>query len=185
MEQNIINIQEENNKKPDNTVRVVFQNHGKCAKHIMTTGLQQKHLEVQELYSNSYVFRVAMLELNVLQEVVLNSTYIWYTTLLELPKKIRLTLTILGHSVSSLSHCKCASKINIETNSRNSRIRAKYHDINLYYVVLYTTHLSLMFRDVFLNYYIRAYDGVYYKHKAESSWILLDFHCLTRSIHEV
>ena len=42
-----------------------------------------------------------------------------------------------------------------------------------------------MFRDVLLNYYIQAYDGVYYKHKAESSWILLDFHCLTRSIHEV
>ena len=31
-----------------------------------------------------------------------------------------------------------------------------------------------MFRDVLLNYYIQAYDGVY-KHKAESSWILLVF----------
>ena len=32
-----------------------------------------------------------------------------------------------------------------------------------------------MFRDVLLNYYIQAYDGVYYKHKAGFSWILLDF----------
>ena len=62
---------------------------------------------------------------------------------------------------------------------------AKYHNLNLYYVVLYTTHLSLMFRDVLPNFYIQAYNDVYYKHKAESSWILLDFHCLTRSIHEV
>jgi hypothetical protein len=43
-------------------------------------------------------------------------------------------------------------------------------------VVLYTTHQSLMFRDVLLNYFIQVYDDVYYKHKAESSWILLDFH---------
>jgi hypothetical protein len=101
------------------------------------------------------------------------------------PKKIRLTLIIPNHFVSSLSHCKCAIMVNVEINSRNPHIRAKYHDINLYYVVLYTTHQSLMFRDVLLNYYIQAYDGVYYKHKAESSWIFLDFHCLTRSIHEV
>ena len=93
-----------------------------------------------------------------------------------LPKKTRLTSTIPGHFVSSLSHCKCAIRINVETNSRNPHIRAKYHDINLSYVVLYTTHQSLMFRDVLLNYYIQAYDDVYYKHKAESSWILLDFH---------
>ena len=104
---------------------------------------------------------------------------------LVLPIKIRLTTTILDHFVSSLSHCKCAIKVKVETNSRIPYIRAKYHDINLSYVVLYTTHLSLMFRDVLLNYYIQAYDGVYYMHKAESSWILLDFHCLTRSIHEV
>jgi hypothetical protein len=32
-----------------------------------------------------------------------------------------------------------------------------------------------MFRDVLLNYFIQAYDGVYYKHKAESSWILWIF----------
>ena len=64
-------------------------------------------------------------------------------------------------------------------------IRAKYHDINLSYVVLYTTHQSLMFRDALLNYYIRAYNDVYCTHKAESSWILLDFHWLTRSVHEV
>ena len=102
-----------------------------------------------------------------------------------LPKEIRLTLTILDHFVSILSHCNCAIKVNVETNSRNSHILAKYHDINLSYVVLYTTHQSLMFRDVLLNYYIQAYDGVYYMHKAESSWILLDFHCLTRFIHEV
>ena len=104
---------------------------------------------------------------------------------LVLPKKIRLTTTILNHFVSSLSHCNCAIKVNVETNSRIPYIRAKYHDTNLYYVVLYTTHLSLMFRDVLLNNHIQAYDDVYYKHKAESSWILLDFHCLTRSIHEV
>ena len=117
-----------------------------------------------------------MLELNVSLEVVLNSTYIWYTISLELPKKTRLTLTILGHSVSSLSHCKCAIKINVETNSRNSRIRAKYHNLNLSYVVLYTTHLSLMFRDVLPNYYIQAYKDVYYKHKAGFSWIFLNLH---------
>ena len=69
------------------------------------------------------------------------------------PKKIRLTTTILDHFVSSLSHCKCAIKVKVETNSRIPYIRAKYHDTNLYYVVLYTTHLSLMFRDVLLNYY--------------------------------
>jgi hypothetical protein len=51
-------------------------------------------------------------------------------------------------------------------------MRAKYHDINLYYVVLYITHLSLMFRDVLPNYYVQVYNDVYYKHKA---WILLDF----------
>ena len=122
-----------------------------------------------------------MLELSVSCEVVLNKM----ETKLVLPKKTRLTLTILDHIVSSLSHCKCAIKVNVETNSRNPPICTKYHDINLSYVVLYTTHQSLMFRDVLLNYYIRAYDGVYYMHKAESSWILLDFHCLTRSIHEV
>jgi hypothetical protein len=58
---------------------------------------------------------------------------------LVLPKKIRLTTTILDHFVSSLSHCKCAIKINVETNSRNPHIRAKYHDTNLSYVVLYYT----------------------------------------------
>jgi hypothetical protein len=63
-------------------------------------------------------------------------------------------------------------------------LRAKYHDTDLSYVLLYITHQSLKFRDVLLNYYIQAYDGVHYKHKAESSWILLDFHCLTRSIHK-
>jgi hypothetical protein len=51
--------------------------------------------------------------------------------------------------------------------------------------VLYTTLLNLMFRDVLPNYSIQAYNDVYYKHKAESSWILLNFHCLTRSIYEV
>ena len=71
-----------------------------------------------------------------------------------LPKKIRLTLTIPNHFVSSLSHCNCAIKVNVETNSRIPYTRAKYHDTNLYYVVLYTTHLSLMFRDVLLNYII-------------------------------
>ena len=75
--------------------------------------------------------------------------------------------------------------MNVETNSSMPYIRAKYHDINLYYVVLYTTHLSLMFRDVLPNYYIQVYKDVYYKQKAEFSWILLDFHCLTRSIHRV
>jgi hypothetical protein len=104
---------------------------------------------------------------------------------LVLPKKIRLILTILDHFVSSLSHCNCAIQVNVKTNSRMPTICAKYHDINLYYVVFYTTHQSLMFRDVLLNNHIQAYDDVYYKHKAESSWILLDFHCLTRSIHEV
>jgi hypothetical protein len=104
---------------------------------------------------------------------------------LVLPKKIRITSTILDHFVSSLSRCKCAIMVKIETNSSLPYNHAKYHDINLSYVVLYTTHLSLMFRDVLLKYYIQAYDGVYYMHKAESSWILLDFHCLTRSIHEV
>ena len=94
---------------------------------------------------------------------------------LELPNKTRLTLTVLDHFVSSLSHCKCAIKVNVETNSSMPYICAKYHDINLYYVVLYTTHLSLMFRDVLLNYYIQAYDDVYYKHKAESSWIFIGF----------
>ena len=71
-----------------------------------------------------------------------------------LPKEIRLTLTILDHFVSSLSHCNCAIKVNVETNSSIPYICAKYHDINLSYVVLYTTHQSLMFRDVLLNYYI-------------------------------
>ena len=117
-----------------------------------------------------------MLELIVLPEVVLNSTYIWYPILLVLPKKTRLTSTIPSHFVSSLSHCKCAIKINVETNSRNPRIRAKYHNLNLFYAVLYTTHLSLMFRDVLPNYYNQAYKGVYYKHKAGFSWILLDLH---------
>ena len=87
--------------------------------------------------------------------------------------------------MSSLSHCNCAIKVNVETNSRIPYTRAKYHNINLSYVVLYTTHQSLMFRDVLLNNHIQAYDDVYYMHKAESSWILLDFYCLTRSIHEV
>jgi hypothetical protein len=97
-----------------------------------------------------------MLELVVSYKLDLNSTYIWYNTLLVLPNKTRLTLTILDHYVSSLSHCKCAIKVNGETNSRIPSIRAKYHDINLSYVVLYTTHQSLMFRDVLLNYYIQA-----------------------------
>ena len=104
---------------------------------------------------------------------------------LVLPKKIRLTLAILDQFVSSWSHCNCEIKVNVETNSRNPHIRAKYHDINLNYVVFYTTHQSLMFREVLLINHIQAYDDVYYKHKAESSWILLDFHCWTRSIHEV
>ena len=82
---------------------------------------------------------------------------------LEVPKEIRLTLTILDYFVSSLSHCNCAIKVKVETNSRIPYIRAKYHEINLYYVVLSTTHQSLMFRDVLLNYYIQAYDDVYYK----------------------
>ena len=91
-------------------------------------------------------------------------------------KGIRSTITILDHFVSSLSHCNCAIQVNDKTSSSLPYIHAKYHDINLYYVVLHTTHQSLMFRDVLLNYYNQAYDGVYYKHKAESSWILLDFH---------
>ena len=77
-----------------------------------------------------------------------------------LPKNFRSTTTIPDHFVSSLSHYNCAIKVNFETNSRMPSIHAKYHDINLYYVVLYTTHQSLMFRDVLLNYYIQAYDGV-------------------------
>ena len=102
-----------------------------------------------------------------------------------LPKNFRSTTTILDHFVSSLSHCKCAIKVKVETNSRTQYISAKYHDINLSYVVLYTTHLSLMFRDVLPNYYIQAYKDVYYKHKAGFSWIFLNLHWLTRSIHEV
>ena len=58
-----------------------------------------------------------------------------------LPKKIRLTSTIRDHFVSSLSHCKCAIKVTVETNSRIPYIRAKYHDINpiLCGVVYYTS----------------------------------------------
>ena len=104
------------------------------------------------------MFRVATLEPRHIIEVVLNKM----EAKLVLPKKIRLTTTILDHFVSSLSHCKCAIKVKVETNSRIPYIRAKYHDINLSYVVLYTTHQSLMFRDVLHNYYIQAYDGVYY-----------------------
>jgi hypothetical protein len=79
----------------------------------------------------SYVFRVTILELGVSYKIVLNSTYIRYNTLLVLLNKFRLTLTLPDHSVSSLSHCKCAIKVNVETNSRIPYNRAKYHDINL------------------------------------------------------
>jgi hypothetical protein len=99
-----------------------------------------------------------MLETDISCEVVHNKM----EAKLALPKKIRLTLTIPNHFVSSLSHCKCAIKVKVKTNSRIPYIRAKYHDINLPYVVLHTTHLSLMFRDVLLNYIIQAYDDVYY-----------------------
>jgi hypothetical protein len=52
-------------------------------------------------------------------------------------------------------------------------------------MVLYTTHMRLIFGDGLLKYYTGAYNDVYCMHKAKSSCILSDFYSLTRSIHEI
>jgi hypothetical protein len=55
---------------------------------------------------------------------------------------------------SNLFDCNWTIGVNIETKSSSPPICALYHDINLYYLVLYNTHLSLNSRYVLLNYYL-------------------------------
>jgi hypothetical protein len=104
---------------------------------------------------------------------------------LVLPKKIRLISTILDHFVSSLSHCKCAIQVNVKTNSRMPTICAKYHNIT-YLMWCYILHIRAWCLEMSYSTIIfRLMMVCIISTKLNLLGFLLEFHCLTRSIHEV